>query len=758
MALVRELPPKEVDPVVVEVISNRIYQVILEAAQTLKRVSGAVLTVEAADFAIDLFDGEGNTFVYSPIGLPRQGSTVRLALPLVQQTLGEDPGIFPDDVIITNDPFSCTMHIVDLLALKPLYFKEELIMWIGVGIHKVDMGGMNPGISIAATNAYQEGLIIPPVKIIERGKLRKEIVNLYMANVRARHSQELDLRGQIAGLQHLDRRITEIVAHYGPETFKAVTRALQGYSEKVVRSRLATIPDGVYEFTDYLDHDGQTPALHTIKCRLTVEGDSALIDFTGTDPQTKGAANGTLGCTHGAIHAGLLTILAPDLSPNEGVFKPFREIVPHGSIIYTKHPAPCSGGATEAGYRTQCVFLGALNKACAAGSDELRRMSVSAEWGGSFIWIEPSGIDHSGREFTTLLFDGSGMGGGARSTKDGFGCACLHTTVGAQFQNAEIVEREYPLLYLKRSYRIDSCGPGRWRGGPGMESLMMTYDADRVHFGAFHNRRYPPAWGVFGGGPGAAAWTRVKRGTDVFGKLDEVVPFYPDLDGEEEILPQKALLYVNQGDVLFFNDPGGGGYGDPLEREPSRVLEDVLEEYITPENARRLYGVVLGPGGGTVDGPATDALREQMRRDRLDRARTALDEAWGPAPGPAADDRNADDRDQDHDQKLSELNLGGKPEMQKQLTKWDDIFEFVDTESGKMIQCAKCGHQICPVDEDWKKHVIMSEASFPDLGCYMEDHPDLVVWEFFCPSCALRFWVEVKKRGQVPDRDFQFKL
>ncbi|MBI2873576.1 MAG: hydantoinase B/oxoprolinase family protein, partial [Firmicutes bacterium] len=235
-----------VDPILTEVVANRLFQILLEGAQTLKKVSGAAITVEAADFAIDLFDAAGNTFIYSPIGLPRQGSAVRLALPVVLRDLGKDPGIFPGDVIITNDPYACTLHIVDLQAVKPIYYEGELVLWIGVGIHKVDMGGMSPGISIRATNAYQEGMIIPPVKIIEQGRLRKEIVNLYMANVRARHSQELDLRGQIAAVQSLDRRLQEVIGWCGLGTFKAIMADLQDISERVVRRRLATVPDGVY--------------------------------------------------------------------------------------------------------------------------------------------------------------------------------------------------------------------------------------------------------------------------------------------------------------------------------------------------------------------------------------------------------------------------------------------------------------------------------------------------------------------------------
>ncbi|MBI2873681.1 MAG: hydantoinase B/oxoprolinase family protein, partial [Firmicutes bacterium] len=583
------------------------------------------ITVEAADFAIDLFDAAGNTFIYSPIGLPRQGSAVRLALPVVLRDLGKDPGIFPGDVIITNDPYACTLHIVDLQAVKPIYYKGELVLWIGVGIHKVDMGGMSPGISIRATNAYQEGMIIPPVKIIEQGRLRKEIVNLYMANVRARHSQELDLRGQIAAVQSLDRRLQEVIGWCGLETFKAIMADLQDISERVVRRRLATVPDGVYEFTDYLDHDGQTPEIHTFKCRVEVEGDSARIDFTGTDPQSPGAANGSIACTDGAVHAGILTMLAHDLPPNEGCFKPFQITTPEASMVYTKHPAPCGAGATESGFRAQTVLLGALIKAFAAGSEELRRDAVSAEWGGSFVWVEPSGTGRDGREYATLLLDLNGMGGGGRVTGDGLGCSAMHTTVGAQIQNVETIERDLPILYLKRSYRVDCPGAGRNRGGPGIEMFLTPHDTDRVHFEVFHSRRYPPSWGAFGGGPGAAAWVKIKRATRLAEQLREQVPSFTEVEGEEEVLPQKTFFYAHPGDVMLFTSPGGGGYGDPLERDPARVREDVADEYVSAESARRLYGVVLSSATGEVDRTATEALRARMRLERLSRARSGAD-------------------------------------------------------------------------------------------------------------------------------------
>ncbi|MBI2873674.1 MAG: hydantoinase B/oxoprolinase family protein [Firmicutes bacterium] len=609
------------DPIIVEVISNRLNQIISEAAQTLKRVSGAVLTVDAADFAIDLFDAEGNTFVYSPVGLPRQGSAVRQTLPVVLKELGQDPGIFPGDIIITNDPYSCTLHIVDLQMVKPLYYHDELTMWIGVGIHKVDMGGMIPGIPLQAKNAYQEGILIPPVKLFERGKLRREILNLYMSNVRSRHTQELDLRGQIAATQNLEQRLLEIINHFGIDTFKSVVRKLMDSSENVVRQRVATIPDGTYEFTDYLDHDGQTDNIYTVKCTLTVDGDSGVIDFRGTDPQSPGAANSTIGCTYGAIHAGLLALVAPDLAPNEGVFKPFKEIIPEASLFWTKHPAPCSAGATEAGYRSQCVFLGAMSKAAAASTGELREMAVSGQWGGTCITVMPAGIDQYGRNFVATLFEGIAMGGGARSYKDGMGAACLHTTVGAQFSNVETLEREYPFLWLKRSYLQDSPGAGKHRGGPSMDVTMVVHDTDRLEVGQFHSRRYPPSWGVFGGGPGCAAWVKLKRESNVYDVLKERVPVYEEVGGEEEIMPQKFVTEFRRGDTFRCMSPGGGGHGDPLEREPERVLEDVLDEYISLESAKRLYGVIIDLPNRVVDQKATATLREQVRKERLNRPR-----------------------------------------------------------------------------------------------------------------------------------------
>ncbi|MBI2875213.1 MAG: hydantoinase B/oxoprolinase family protein [Firmicutes bacterium] len=607
-----------VSPVLVEVVANRLMEIILEAAQTIQRVSGELLTVASADFAIDLFDADGNAFVYSPVGLPRQGSAVRLALPATIQQLGEDPGIFPEDVIITNDPYTCTLHIVDLLMIKPVFFEGRLLLWVGVGIHKVDMGGITPGLAIMARNAYQEGLLIPPIKIIERGKLRKEIVNLYMANVRARRTQELDLRGQIAAVQTLDRRLQELIARVGVEQFQDIARFLQDTSERVVRSRLEAIPDGTYEFTDYLDHDGLTDRIYTMKCRLTVDGNKATVDFTGTDPQSPGAINCTLANTHGAVHAGLLTLLAPDLAPNEGVFNPVEMVIPEGTLLKPVHPAPTAGGATEAGYRAQCIFLGAVTKACAASdNEELRRMAVSAEWGGSTVRPHIHGTSHSGHNFTSILFDSIGMGGGARCNKDGMGVSCIHTTVGAQFQNVELLERDYPILYLKRGFLDDSPGAGRHRGGPSLEACVAVYDTDRLELVLPHNRRFPPSWGVFGGGPGAAAWVRTKSNTDVFELMAEKVPSYMEIHGQETVRPQKSVFDLMKGDVLCFNPPGGGGYGDPLEREPDRVKDDVLDGLISADTATRLYGVVMDPAGKGVDPEATRQNRATIRAGRL---------------------------------------------------------------------------------------------------------------------------------------------
>ena len=579
------------DPFTLEVLRGLLQSVPREMGVTLKRTSFHPIFNEVNDFSCALVDAHGDMVAQSVSNPPQLGTTessVKAAL----DEIGPE-NLEPGDVVFHNDPFRGGNHLPDVTVLAPVFWKDKLFMIPANRGHHGDIGGIRPG-SFAgdSTSIFQEGVRIPPLKLYERGRLNRSVFELLMANVRTPHYMRGDLRAQVAACETGRARLLDIARRYGAETVHRAAEYAIDHSERLLRREIATWPEGSFEFTDVLDSDGRHPDRRvTIRARVDVRGSDLYFDFTGSDPQVEGPVNATFGVLASATYNAVLCLTDYRIPMNHGCYRPIHITAPEGTVVHARFPAPVVGGNTETNNRITDAIWAALARAL---SDRV----PAADMGTTFN-VSAGGPDpRTGRYYVWYLSPPGGMG--ARPTKDGMG-----GIVGAKLGgfpahiSAEVFETHFPWLTHEYSFAPDSGGPGtfrgglgvRWRIGPVGAPAELTVNTDRI---------FVSPYGLFGGYPGLHG--RVVLATDARTE-----------DGPEV---GKGSFVVPEGTTLFLRTPGGGGYGSPLERDPSAVSRDVENGVVSPERALDDYGVVLDPTSGAVDAPATDALRRRLADER----------------------------------------------------------------------------------------------------------------------------------------------
>jgi N-methylhydantoinase B len=448
-----------------------------------------------------------------------------------------------------------------------------------------------------ATEIYQEGLIIPPVKLVEEGKIIHDVANIILSNVRTPRIRMGDIRAQIAGNTIGRRRILEVVERYGLTTFQEACEEALDYSERIMRININEMPEGRFEAEDYLENTGVSDQPVKIKVTTTVKDDHIKFDYSGTDPQVDGPVNAVFGVTLAGVYYALRCVTDPSIPMNDGCHRPVEIYSPPGSVMNPTHPAPVAGGNVETSQRNVDVLLKTFaqivpHKVYAACQGTMNNISVGG--------LDPK-IQKNWSFYETIA---GGMGG--RPTMDGIDG--IHTNMTNTMNTPiEVVEKEFPLLFLKYEFRCDTGGPGRWRGGNGLERswVLLTPSATLSIMGERTKMR---PWGLFGGMNGASGEYSIRR-----------------RDGSTEILRSKCTLKISRDDILFVKTPGGGGYGKAHNRDPRLVLEDVLEEKVSLESALLDYGVTIDPNELEIDTEDTRKQRLKMMGERVNLNRQDLD-------------------------------------------------------------------------------------------------------------------------------------
>ncbi|WP_405240686.1 hydantoinase B/oxoprolinase family protein [Lentisalinibacter orientalis] len=572
-----------IDPVTLEVLRGQLDSVAAEMQLTILKSSHSSIVTESLDATSALFDTAGRT-VAQAVAIPiHLGVLAELGKRFAQA--------FPQgvarrgDVYAVNDPYAGGTHLPDIGVAAPVFHGERLAGYVVTMTHHQDVGGSVPGsTAIKVYDHFAEGLRIPMIRLVDGGVRDEDMLRLMMANSRTPDNMRGDLNAQIAACSTGVRRYGEIFERWGVSTVERGSAALLEYAERLTRLEIEKIPDGVYEFTDYLDDDGSSPEAAPIPfhCRMTVDGSDVHFDFTGTGEQVRTAINNVPYSAISAIYYVVRTLTADSAPNNDGCYRPVSFHMPEGSIINPRFPAPINARAVSL-RRVVDVVLGTMAQA-------IPERMTAANCGQSSLIHLGTVLENGRRVVGTIA--GPWMGGmGARAGKDGIDVTD-HDASNVFHLPIEVGEAELPVRINRVELWTDSGGAGRWRGGLGYFEEFEWLHGEAAVTVRRDRHKFAP-WGLSGGANGPLCRTNIARA-----------------GCEPEPLASKTALELRPGDRVQLWTTGSGGHGPPVERDPWRVLEDVLDERVSLEAAERFYGVVIRDG--RVDESATRRCRAAM--------------------------------------------------------------------------------------------------------------------------------------------------
>ena len=542
------------DPIKLEIFKHLFAAVAEEMGTVLRKSSFSPNIKERRDFSCALFDAKGQ-LVAQAAHIPVHLGAMPLSVAAAVERFGED--LQPGDLIVLNDPFRGGTHLPDITMVSPVFlpppfsspiFEENgasrrgVLGFVASRAHHADVGGMTPGSMPVAREIYQEGLIIPPVKLVRAGRMDQYLLDLILANVRTPQERLGDLQAQIAANRRGETRLLELVRRYGREEVAEAMEQLLAYTERMTRRLLASLPDGTHRFSDFLDDDGVVKEPVLITVALTVNGDSARVDFSGSAPQRMGSVNAVYAITLSAVYYVFRCLLGSDVPDNAGCLVPIEVIAPPGTVVNALSPAPVAGGNVETSQRIVDVLLGALAQVCpekipAASQGTMNNVTI-----GGTLPILLKEMDGAGGEPGSFAYYET-IGGGMGARPNAAGPSAVHSHMTNTLNTPiEALEYAYPLRILRYEVRHGSGGAGLFRGGDGIRRDLQVLTDCQVTL--LTERRLRRPYGLDGGEPGQAGENILIR------------------DGQEIPLPGKGTVELKAGEVLSLRTPGGGGYGE----------------------------------------------------------------------------------------------------------------------------------------------------------------------------------------------------
>jgi N-methylhydantoinase B len=694
-----------VGPVTFEVVRHRLDTINDEAATMLQRVSGSQIAVESNDLNTAITTATGEVVACGHYILA-QVASIHLVVDDIRREYAENPGIAPGDQFLTNDPYVGTLHQPDVVVVAPVVVDGTLVAWVGSTVHEADVGGPTPGgMSLHARSIFDEPIPMPPVKIVEGDVIRADIQREYLIRSRTPRLNALDLAGQVAANRASSAAILALCRRYGADAVTGTMRRLIDGTARMLEERLAGLPDGRWRHTAYLEHGGSGPTgdVYAVRLVATKTGDRLELDFSDSSDQAPGAINTAYPALAGFALAAVLVYLCGGLPWVPGALSPAVTVVARpGTVVHAEWPAGVAmSTATVAQAIRTCVNVCVARMLEGSADHEGRLMAACqvAGAGGTVL----SGRDDDGGVFASMTLDEVTGGGGARSFADGADTSGPTTSPGGGCANVEVNESYLPVRYLLRQELADSGGPGRFRGGVGALHVLTPHRVREpigvVSFG--QGVQHPGAAGLAGGAPGRSGAFAILQPD----QLDDL------LAGRllAELPVPTPGMHVRDAELHVAVSQGGGGFGDPLDRDPAAVQADLAAGLVTQEGARRDYGVVAG-ADGLVDDAATAALRERVRRQRL----------GGRAPAPGAAQRSG--------RRLSVA---------------------LDVVDGS-IACARCATRVGPAGENVYEHLLLDErpaAESAPLALRFAGAERFVVRHFYCPACGTQIDVQVAPRG-----------
>ena len=566
-----------IDPIRFEVIRNALVEATEEMASALRRSAYSTNIKTRHDFSCAIFDLKMRTVAQSFSQPNHLGSLVE-TIPRALEAYGLSD-LHEGDAILVNLPYSGGVHLNDITLISPVHYEGELVGFVASLAHHVDVGGGAPASIGAFSEIYQEGIIVPPVKLVKDGEINRDVFDLILAQVRAKRETAGDFRAQIAANNTGIRRLTSLFGRMGVDTVAGYIDELIEYTDRRTKSELSLLPTGVFSAVGHMDSDGYGGGPVKLAAEVTIDDDGMLIDFTGTDEQRRAPVNSTYAQTHSGVAFVLKCLIDPDVPVNAGFYRNVRMIAPEGTVVNCTEPFPVVGG-----WETQIRLTDVIFKALAEAIPE--RVPAGTE--GMICHSGFGGFDpYRGETYCFLETIAGGYGG--RATSDGPDAVQPH---GKNTANAPIEETElnYPVRITRYELVENSEGAGKHRGGLGLRRDYLFPDHEASFTILSDRERWGPH-GLFGGMPGERA------------------SYILNPDGEAKELPSKVTVQLNQNDVVSYRTCGGGGYGSPQDRDPLDVLSDVRDARISVERARSVYGVAIDPTTWTVDEMTTAELR-----------------------------------------------------------------------------------------------------------------------------------------------------
>jgi N-methylhydantoinase B len=700
----------KIDPITYEVVRHNLWTVNEELGMTIQRISGSPVAMYAFDLNSSIFTEDGEFIYYGPYQLYMSGvSDVQVKWTLEHRS--GNPGIFEGDMFLSNDPWVGAAHQMDVTLLNPVFWEGKLFCWITNVLHQYDVGGITPGSFCPnARDAFDEGILIPPIKIVERGELRRDIEGVYLRASRKPYLVALDLRAQIAGNVTAARRITQLIARYGPEVVKGVMRKIIDNAEAAFLAKMAKLPDGTWRERSYVEvarvgDRGTYPVMLTMQ----KEGDRLVFDNAGTAPQT-GAINTTYSGWRGSILTAINELLCWDqLYAIGGALRHVEFRPALGAFTCATHPASVSTAPVQAMEISLYPAYNTLSKLLSCDPD-LKRDAMCIGGTSQFPLTCFRGIDQWGERFGYLLLDPMVGAIGAFSFRDGIATGGQVRSPICRIGNVEHNEQSFPILTLYRRENTDSGGAGKYRGGNSAITAFIPHGTREIeHETESSGAAIPTAPGLAGGYPACTNAYEFKRDTDILDRFrarrmpDDI----KDLRGRDELL-QLRQVDIRQGptDVYAVAFAAGAGYGDPIERDPEAVRTDVEVGDISPEAARDIFRVALVGAEPVVDHAATATLRRQAIVERL-----------GREPRPPANPR---------------------PPVLIHLTEYLDL---VSLGGARHLACARCGSVLGAAGENYKAHALRIDrpiqAANPLIGDPQRFIDAAVQFrQFYCPACG----------------------
>ncbi|ATW24966.1 hydantoinase B/oxoprolinase family protein [Candidatus Formimonas warabiya] len=573
------MPNIAIDGVTLEVMRNALQSIAEEMGVTLIRTALSINIKDRRDCSTAIYTPQGDLVAQAehiPLHLGLMPTIMKAVLKAYPPNM-----LKPGDAIMINDPYISGSHLPDVCVFSPVFFDRELVAIVANLAHHCDIGGMAPGgMPVNATEIFQEGIRIAPVKVRKEGKLDEELVGFITNNVRTAFEFRGDMEAQLAANNVGEKRIKELAQKCGAPFIKIYMEEMLNYSERRMRARIKEMKPGVYAFEDFLEM-GEADLI-PIKVAIAIEDDHMTVDFTGTGGQVKGSLNCTRGVTLACVYYAVKAMTDPEIPSNGGAFRPVEVITPAGTVVNPQFPAAVSNANINTSQRITDCMLGAMA--------QVRPDRAMAACAGTMSLLTIGGIDpRTGTYYSYVETYGGGMG--AVHNLDGMDG--VHTNMtNTRNTPTEVMEMAFPLFVNKYSLIPESDGPGKYRGGLGLTREIVILDHE-AHVTISTERSFTEPWGLFGGKPGRNSHCLLEQ------------------DGAVQVLPARITTVIPANSKIIYQTPGAGGMGAPWERDPQDVLRDVMEGFISVERAKTAYGVAINAATLEIEENETRKLRQE---------------------------------------------------------------------------------------------------------------------------------------------------